>query len=125
MHTIVLRIAGTGQPGLFGGEAEDRREPGGETVENFIQYGQGRAPCRIVLGIAIQTVLADIEIEGRQIDRAEIMQLPENPVEVVLRRTRSHQPVQAVQPVQNPTLQFRQVFHGHPRRRIVGTKVAQ
>ena len=72
MLRAVAREAG--EPGLLGGEAQHRRQPGGQAAEQL-----GPAPCAPRGGVscrrvAIERVLADVEVEGRQIDGAEIVQ---------------------------------------------------
>ena len=62
------------EPGLLHGEAEHRGKPGGERAEQTVEHGQRRAPRQAVVRIAIERVLADVEIEGREIVDAEIEQ---------------------------------------------------
>src|SRR5215471_3110968 len=53
----------TGQPSLLGGEANHRSEPTHEAVKAAVEHRPHRAPADVVRRIAIEPVLADVEIE--------------------------------------------------------------
>ena len=72
MHAGVLAEAGA--PGFLGGEAQHRREPGAQAAVQMIQHGACGAAAQAVRPVAVDRVLADVEVERRQVDGAEIMQ---------------------------------------------------
>ncbi len=72
MHALVHAKAPG--PGLFHGEAENGREPGDDAAENLVGDSTRGPAARAGGGIAIQRVLADVEIKGRQVVGAEIEQ---------------------------------------------------
>ena len=111
VHAFLLaRVAG--QPGLLGGEADDRRQPGGEAVEYPVEYAARRAPAGRGSGVAIETVLAHVEIEGRQIDGTKRVQFREQGMEFQVVASLPHRLVQFPQPVQDPAFQFRHLGVG-------------
>src|SRR5205807_3437179 len=57
------------QPRLLRREAEHRREPANSGAKQMVQHRETRFALRRRIGIAIKRVLADIEIERREIDR--------------------------------------------------------
>jgi hypothetical protein len=73
MHAL-LRPMPPGPPGLLGREAADGREPGRQAGEEAVQHRPAGAPARRIGPVAIEGILAQVEIECRQIDRAEVMQ---------------------------------------------------
>ena len=117
MDAAARRVAVPREPGLLGGEAQDRREPARQAVEGAVHHGPRRAPRRVVGRVAIEPVLADVEIERRQIDRAEIMQRGEHRVEIVIARSHcAHDAVELGEAVQHPALELRHLRRGHGSR---------
>ncbi len=119
MHRILRRGSCPGQPGFLRREAEDRGQPRRQAFEQDVEHRQGRQTARAVRRIAIQRILADIEIEGRQIDRAELMQLAKDQGEIVGFDPLADDLVQLRDAVQDPALQFRHVLRLDPFGRIV------
>ena len=65
---------------------------------------------RSVFGrVAVDRVLADVEIEGREIDRAEIVQLGRDGVEVEVVDRLAHHRIELGQAMQHPALELRQL----------------
>src|SRR3546814_2721118 len=58
-------------PGFLRREAEDRRQPGGEAGEQLVEHRSARAPAQRVRPVAVEHVLAHIEVEGREVDGAD------------------------------------------------------
>ena len=73
MHAGV--VAEAGAPGFLGGEAQHRGEPGAQTAVQMVQHGARGAAAQAVRAVAVERVLADVEVERRQVDRAEIVQV--------------------------------------------------
>ena len=96
-------------PGLVGGEAGDGGEPGAKTVEHRIENRARRTPAQGIQAVAIEAVFAHIEVEGRQVDGAEIVKLGEQVVELEVLAGLAHQAVQFPHPVQDPALELRHV----------------
>ncbi len=74
-------------PHFLGGEHEHRRQPAHQRVEQRVEHGPvGAAPlgleARLRVHFAIEDVLADIEVEGRQVLVAEVGQRADVGVEV-------------------------------------------
>ena len=93
MHRSILgRVSA--KPGFFGGEAQDWRQPRGQAREALGQYGPGRAGAQAVGRVAVERILADIEVERGQVDGTEVVQLGIQPVEVVGLRRSPYQRVQ-------------------------------
>ena len=55
------------EPGLLGGEAQHGREPSDRATEQMIEHGQAGLAFHRGDRVAIKRVLADVEIEGRQV----------------------------------------------------------
>jgi hypothetical protein len=119
MGARALAIAVTAEPSFFGGEAKDRREPAYEAFEDPIEDGTRRAPHRRGRQIAIERILAHIEIKCREIDRAEIVDRGEHRVEIEFRRGLAHQRVELRQAMENEALEL-----GH-RRRLDALRLAK
>ena len=104
---------GRREPGLLGGEAGDGREPGGEEGEQLGHHRARGAPAQRLGRVAIDRVLADVEIERREIDGAEIVQLGRDHVEVeIVHRLPEHR-VELGQAMQHPALELGHVGVGH------------
>ena len=72
--TLVV-LAEAGAPGFLGGEAQHRRQPGAQAAMQMVQHGPRGAAAQAVRPVAVDRVLADVEIERRQVGGAEIVQL--------------------------------------------------
>src|SRR5690242_10742104 len=70
----ILFAAGPRPPRLLGGEATDRRQPGGETGEQMVEHRAAGAPAHGIRTVAIERILTRIEVKGGEVDGAEIMQ---------------------------------------------------
>ncbi len=57
----------TRKPRLFAGESKDRREPQGHAAENLLDRFKGGAALLARRRLAIERILANVEIEGRKI----------------------------------------------------------
>ena len=71
-----------GQPGFFRRKADERCQPGSQTIEDFIQHGARAATCCRCGTVAIQAILAYIKVESGQVNGAEIMDFREQRMEV-------------------------------------------
>ena len=120
MHALVVGIAR--EPGLLGGEADEGREPGGQAIEQRIEHGADGAPAHRIVRVAIERILADVEIEGREIDRAKVVQRHEHLVERKRLAPAPDIAVEAVEPVQHPAFQRR---HRICRQPLAGLEVGQ
>ena len=99
------------QPDLFHRENKDWGQPGGQPVEKDIQNRTGAAAAQRVT-IAIERVLADIEVECRQINGCEIEHCAENALKIEGAVTFAYRHVQLGQFAQHPAFQ-----RWHVRRR--------
>ena len=93
------------EPDFFHGEDQDRRQPRRQTVEQDIQH-RARGAAAQGIAIAIKRVLADIEVEGREIDRGKGKDRLEHTLEVKARKAVAHDLVEFRHPVQHPPLQL-------------------
>ena len=100
------------EPDLLHGERQHRREPGDEPVEERVEHRPGRPPARAGRRVAVERVLADVEVERRQVDGAELEELLEHALEVVGGVAGAHRRVELGEAVQHPALELR-----HLRRR--------
>src|SRR5215471_19645811 len=100
------RVAMTGEPSLLSRKADYRGEPADKAIEAALEHGADRPAPDIVGRVAIEPVLANVEIEGRQIGRTEIMQRCEHLVEIECVDRLPHQRVELRQPVQDPAIEF-------------------
>ena len=66
--------------------------------------------------VAVQRVLADVEVEGREVGAAEAVDVRVDAGPVVVPHRLAQPRVQLGQPVQHPALQLRQLGIGHPSR---------
>ncbi len=71
MHRGVVRAVALA-PGLLGGEAQHRREPGHGAAEQMVDHGERGLARRRRDRIAVERVLADVEIERRQVGGHEM-----------------------------------------------------
>ena len=77
MHGLILAGV-TGLPDFLHGKAHDGGEPCCQAQEHFIDDSAARTAARAIERVTIKRVFADIEIKGREINRAEIKQRAEN-----------------------------------------------
>lgn len=103
-----------GEPDLFHGEGQDRRQPGDQSVEEIGQNRPRGAPAQAVGRVAVERILADVEPEGREIERAEIEERPEDALEVIGFEADPHLLVELGEPVQDEPLQLRHLGSRHP-----------
>jgi hypothetical protein len=68
------------------GEDEDRREPGGEASNTLLEHGERRRGADRRDRVAVERVLADVEVEGREVDIHEVRQRRDDALVVVARR---------------------------------------
>src|SRR5437016_4266139 len=104
MDAVSGTVAISGEPGLFRCEAQDRRQPAHQAIEGPVEHGPRRAPPRIVDTVAVEPVLADVEVKRRQVDRAEIMQRGEHRVEIIGVDRATHDLIELAEAVQYPAL---------------------
>ena len=52
------------RPGFLRGENQDRRKPNGNSAEDVLNRLQGAAPPDAGRRVAIERILADVEVEG-------------------------------------------------------------
>ena len=111
-----VRLAEPRRPRLLGGEHQHRRQPGAQAAMQVVQHRARRPAPQRVRPVAVQRVLADIEVEGAEIGRAEIVHGGIHAGPVVALHGRAHHRVQLRHPVQHPALQLRHVGLGHALR---------
>ena len=104
MDRTVRAIART--PCLIGGKAQNRCQPAHQTVKHAIHHRPCGTAARTAWRVAIQRVFADIEIEGRHVERTEVVQFDEHAMEIVIRRCLAHHIVKVAQTMQNPAFEF-------------------
>src|SRR5690606_36207733 len=86
-RAVLGRIAR--EPRLLCREREDRRQPDRQAVEGLVQHRQGGPPLLAGVGLAVERILADVEVERRQIVGAEVRQRVGYTLEVVVLKTLS------------------------------------
>ncbi len=100
------------QPDFFHGEAQHRRQPGGQPVEQDVQHAaRGLGPQGVA--VAVERILADVEIKGRQLHRGEVEHRLEDALEVEGAVALLHDLVQLRQAMQDPAFQLGHVGGGH------------
>ena len=82
MHRF--RVGKARAPHLLAGEHQHRRQPAHQRVKQGVEHGPVGAALERRRRVAIEAVLADIEIEGREILVAEVGQRADVSVEVVV-----------------------------------------
>src|SRR5262249_14401258 len=102
-----VRLAIAREPSLLGGEAEDRREPAREAVEDLVEHRAHCPPPRRLGRVAIERVLSYVEIEGGKVDGAEMMERGEEAVEVVGLDRAPHQRIELGQAMEHEALELR------------------
>ena len=96
-----------GEPGFLRREADEGREPLHQAVIGGSKHGAAGAARHRRRRVAIEHVLADVEVQRRQIHRAEVMQLVEHTVEVIGRAAFADGLVHLLEAVEHPALQLR------------------
>ena len=109
VHRLRRRAIARG-PGLFGREAQHRRQPRHRAAEQMIEHGQAGLARRRRDRIAIERVLADVEIERRQVRRHEGRERGEDALVVEIGVGLAHQLVELGEPVQHQPLQLRHLL---------------
>src|SRR4029078_12582396 len=84
--------------------------------EHRLQHRTAGSPADCIGRVAIETVLADIEIEGREIHGAEIVQRCEESVEIVVFGRMTDNTVEFPQTMQTPAFDLRLLFTREPLR---------
>ena len=125
MDARLLARAMTREPRLLGGEAQKRREPAHEAIEHAIEHGARGAAARAVGRVAIERILAHVEIEGGEIDRAEIMERGEERVEIIFGRTAPHHRVELGQAMEDEALELRHLGVADPLVRREAGEIAE
>ena len=97
VHALGLAAAGDVAPHLVGGEAQDGRQEPRERRQHLEADRLRRAPLGVVGRRHVEPVLDDVEVERREVHRAEVVRRVEHDVELVLvvgpaRRARSARP---------------------------------
>ncbi len=107
-------LAGQLLPELLGGEDEYRRRQPGQRVGYDIESGLGRAAPGRIGGRAVQPVLQHVQVNGRQVHRAEVVHQVVHPVELQALVGLRHPLRHLGQPVQRPAVDFEKpgVVHG-------------
>ena len=100
--------AEAGGPGFLGGEDQDGGEPGGQAAVQPVQHGAHGAAAQAVGAVAIERVLADLEVEGAEIGGAEGVDVGIDAGPVVMGDGGAQPGVQVGQAVQHPAFQLRQ-----------------
>ena len=84
VNGAVLHIAMPRKPRLLRRKAEERRKPSRQAFEQRVQAPSGRAPLHTRMGLAIERVLADVEVDRRKVVRAELRDGAVRPLEIVV-----------------------------------------
>src|SRR5438132_3973655 len=115
VHALAVG-AGKVAPRLFAGEREDRRQEPRQRAEDVVADGLRRAPPRVVGQRGVEPVLDDVEIEGRQVHRAEVVHAVEDGVELVLVVGPPDAADQARQAIEDPAIDLVQARVGLDRK---------
>ena len=115
MHRAVLRRIAR-QPRLLGGERQHRREPRHRAAEQVVDHRQAGAARQRRDRIAIERVLADVEIEGREVDGHEGVERGDDALVVEVRIVLAHLRVELGEPVQHQPFELR---HARERHAVV------
>ncbi len=97
-------------PGFFRGEAQHRRQPHHRAAEQMVEHGEAGLARRRRVRIAIERVLADVEIKRRQVRRHEGRQRGEDALVVEIGIGLAHQRVEFRKPMQHQPLQLRHLL---------------
>ena len=110
------------QPRLLGREAHQRSQPQAGAAEDLLDGLQRRLALDGRDRLAVERILADVEVERRQVGVHELRQQRHHALVVVLGVGLADLPVELGQPVQHQPLQLRHHLHGH---RLLGVVVGQ
>ena len=106
------------EPRFLRRERQHRREPGHGAAEHLVEHGQAGLAGRRGIGVAVERVLAHVEIERRQIDGHERVQRGEDALVVELAIGLAHPAVELGEPMQHQPLDLRHRGRRRdPRRR--------
>ena len=109
----VRAVCDTRLPGFLGREAQDRGKPGREAVEDLVHDGAAGTAFDGVERVTIETVLSDLEIEGRQVAVTQGMKLGKNTVEIIGLGEGTNPLVDLRKAMQDPALQRRHLVMRH------------
>ncbi len=98
------------EPGFLGGEAQHRREPAHRGAEQVVEHGEAGLARRRGIRIAIERVLADVEIERREIDRHEGAERGEDALVVEIGIGLADQRIEFGKPMQHQPLELRHLL---------------
>ena len=124
MHRALV-VGEAVEPGLLHGEAEHGSKPCGQREEKSVEHRQRCAARRRVVRIAIERVLADVEIEGREIVDAEIQQSMEAPLEVELRIAGAHGIFELGEPSEHVALELGHLGIRHGKSGSIMGEIAE
>ena len=110
MHRTILARESR-LPHFLGGEDEHGRGITHQRVEQDVHHRAAGAAARIVRRVAIEAVLADIEIEGRKIVLREIGEQPHVAVELEILCRLAQFDIDHAEPVEHIKLQLGHVVH--------------
>ena len=106
-------------PDLLGRERQDRRHQANERVQDAVAGRLGRPALRRVRRRGVEPVLQDVEIERREVHRAEVVEALEREVELVRLVRLPHPLDRPVEPQHRPAVQARERgVRDRVRRRI-------
>src|SRR5204863_123286 len=88
MHALLDAVAR--RPGFLHGEAQKRREPGDNVAEERVDDRARRTAAEALFRVAIENVLADVEIKCRQIGGGKIEQIREDVGEIIFAVALAH-----------------------------------
>ena len=120
--TFVDSIAVARQPAFLGREHQDGAEPHRDAAEDLLDAGQRRQPLLTRWRLAIERVLADVEVECGKVRVHELRQRRDDLAIVVGFVGLADLAIEFGQPVQHQPLQFRHVLGVH---RLAGVVVRQ
>src|SRR4029078_9813981 len=113
-----------GEPRLLGGERQYRRQPRDERLENLIDDGERGAPLHARIGLAVKCILADVEVERRQLGVHEMRENSDDLALVVSRVRRAHLGVELGQAMQHEPLEL-ELAHVLELYALVGCEMRQ
>src|SRR5262249_53149966 len=90
-----------GQIGLLRREAEHRGEPPHGGAEDLLDDRQAGLAGNGGDRLAVKSILADVEIEGREIDRHELVERREDALEIKFRIVLAHAVVEFAQAMED------------------------
>ncbi len=124
MYRAVLRRIAR-QPGFLRREAHQRRQPRAGVAEDVLDRLQRRPALGAGIGLAVERILADVEIERRQIGVHELRQHCNHALVVVVGVGLAHDLVELDEAMQHDLLQLRHGLGGMPLLAVVVGQRAQ